>query len=278
MARDKLHLFVSNITCEIHPDLTKAEPSPFVLFVSTPNEACQMNLSKLDKVRKKLRARFTKTKKDDRATSSGTMSGWPRTKKLKFTYQPDWAKEEIHFMVRTHGDEGMPIDLTGAMLHIAVFDDKGRAEARLIGSFTLNLAHLIIKSRETNRNMPHTVTRRSSRNFTTRFRRRLSKCDDASVEETTVPKGVLTQGPSPTLQSAMHGSIFASRARKEAQAALNTEESDLSDLNIQALSLDEPLVKHGREVGRIKCIIDFWWMKEEQSMQKSRRRFSNRFL
>jgi hypothetical protein len=283
VAREKLHLFVSNITCEIHPDLIKDEPSPFVCFVSTPSEACQTSLSKLDKLRKKLRVRNMKTKNDDRTTSR-YMSGWPRTKKLRCTYQPDWAQEEIHLMVRTHGDEGMPIDLTGAMLHIAVFDGKGKAEARLIGTFTLNLAQLINKSRERNRKMPQTASSRNlkmeprSSHFMTplhRFRKRgseLSKGETSdNTEEPVVPKGVLTQGPSPTLQAAMQGSLFASRARKEAQAALNAEESHLLELNIQALSLDEPLVRHGRELGRIKCTIDSWWMNEETSMTKSRR-------
>ena len=272
LAREKLHLFVSNITCDINPDLTKTEPTPFVGFVSTPSEACQMNVSKLDKLRKKLRVRFRKTKNEDHG------SGWPRTKTLKGTYHPNWAQEEIHFMVRTHDDEGLPIDLTGAMLHIAVFDGKGTDEARLIGSFTLNLAHLINKSRERDRKMPQTASSRrligessNKPRLISRFRRRVSKTDDNMIEEPVAIKGVLTQGPSPTLQSVMSGSMFASRVRKDAQAALNAEESGVSDLNIQALSLDEPLVKHGREVGRIQCTIDSWWMKGELAISRSRR-------
>lgn len=282
VAREKLHLFVSNISCELHPELVKDEPSPFVCFVSTPSEACQTSLSKLDNLRKKFRLRNMNTKNEDHAISRTTL-GWPRTKKLKSTYQPDWAQEEIHFMVRTHGDTGMPIDLTGAMLHIAVFDGKGKAEARLIGTFTLNLAHLVNRSRERNRNRPQTASSRSLRvepkssHFMAplnRFRKRGSFVKgekSEEIEEPAAPKGVLTQGPSPTLQAAMHGTLFASRARKEAQAALNAEECDLSDLNIQALSLDEPLVKNGRELGRIQCTIDSWWMQEEPSMSRSRR-------
>jgi hypothetical protein len=51
------------------------------------------------------------------------------------------------------------------------------------------------------------------------------------------------------LQAAQHGSLFASKARKETRrcpkAALNAEEGDLSEHNIQALSPDELLAKHG---------------------------------
>jgi hypothetical protein len=309
-SREKLHLFVSNITGAIHPDSSKGTaPSPFVRFVSTPSEACQMNISKWDKFRKKLRVRKRQTKKDENRTSSSsdrgatsrTMSGWPRTKKLKGTYQPDWAQEDIHFVVRTHGDEGLPIDLTGAMLHIAVFDGKMKHESRLIGTFTLNLAHLINKARERNSKMPQTASSRnlkaeslksspfinpfrkrpseietSEHNspFINRFRKRASEVEklEHMKERVAAPKGVLTQGPSLTLQSAMHANRFASRARKQAQAALNVDESsDLSELNIQALSLDEPLVKNGREVGRIQCTLDSWWLKEEPFKMKSKR-------
>jgi hypothetical protein len=271
-AREKLHLFVSNITCKLNPDTNKGEPSPFVRFVSTPSEACHMHLSRIEKLRKKLRLCNMNSKNDDH--------GWPQTRQLNSTYQPNWTQEEIHFVVRTHGDEGLPIDLTGAMLHIAVFDGKGKAEARLIGTFTLNLAHLINKSRERNRNKPQTA--KSTRNlkggqprsFVNPFRNRGSersiKAEDTE-EPVAAPKGVLTQGPSNTLQFGKRASMFASRARKEAQAALNAEDGALSDMNIQALSLDEPLVKHGREVGRIQCTIDSWWMKEDQSNVKSRR-------
>ena len=68
---------------------------------------------------------------------------WPHTKVISNTLDPKW-KGEINFKVRTHDSSGVPVDLTGAMLHILVLDTKDNFS--LIGSCSLNLASLIVGS------------------------------------------------------------------------------------------------------------------------------------
>merc|ERR1712238_613523 len=67
------------------------------------------------------------------------------TKSIPNTLNPKW-ESETNFKVRTHDATGRPLDLTGAMLHVMVLDN--RENLKLLGSCTLNLASLIRASRD----------------------------------------------------------------------------------------------------------------------------------
>jgi hypothetical protein len=41
-------------------------------------------------------------------------------------------------------------------------------------------------------------------------------------------------------------------------------------LNIQSLRLDEPLMKNGKDVGRIQCTIDSWWLDDAAASKKKK--------
>mmetsp|Transcript_59726 Transcript_59726/g.146533 ORF Transcript_59726/g.146533 Transcript_59726/m.146533 type:complete len:1015 (-) Transcript_59726:3892-6936(-) len=147
---DNLHIFCSSIQCEITrekygDESTDTSPSPFVSFVSTPKAAM-----KIVKTKKKWPqyVRFWKPKKKSSTNAAdGTKlhhNGCPRSQTILNEKNARW-EEEVHFEIRTHDDTGKPLNLTGAVLHILVHDEKD--DSRLIGSCTVNLAHLIEMSK-----------------------------------------------------------------------------------------------------------------------------------
>ena len=430
-------LYKTSISYSIHPVLYKSisgkgeSPSPFVCFISTPPEAVQKERTSWDLLKEKFKiSTMMTTKAKGDGSIYRTNLGWPRTRKINYTYQPRWQKDdEVHFVVRTHLDDGLPIDLTGAMLHIAVYDGSVKgSDPRLIGTFSLNLAWFIERSRQSNMEPSSRITSPTRNDFQSsstlstspsmsnppslkmlfhasmfasaaRRRNRDSiqeeqSGDDGVHEErdghqgtkTTLNQGdeeehvgEVTSGPSPSFQAAMNAHLFASKARKKAQAALfeslkhaphdphsppirpaNSSEDyspsknddgssrpspspglgaffasnmpekaaenkatlgavnhdrttptddrstmtpmsvetakkmsgfasklrartkkkmaqrnvtandDMESLNIRSLRIDEPLIKNGREVGRIQCTIDSWWLNEEAAMDRKR--------
>ena len=175
---ESLHLFVSSISCQIDRDklMTKRRtneytleqaPSPYVCFVSTPGDAIHKETFLLTNLRDRVRKAGVKAKKKfmkkklkkeegiemassvaKKGMSIRMMLEWPRTKKLKNTYRPVWGHdEEVYFKVRTHRQDGVPVDLSGSMLHITLMDGRGGGDGKLIGTFTLNLAKLIEAAR-----------------------------------------------------------------------------------------------------------------------------------
>jgi hypothetical protein len=83
------------------------------------------------------------------------------------------------------------------------------------------------------------------------------------------PAGFATNGPSERLKAASHFSrapwnfLFSSCA-----SAL----SSIDDFKIQSVTLDEPLMKNGKEVGWIKFSIDSWWISDEVADIKMKER------
>ena len=159
--REIMHFFVTNIECSINPDKydhirrqEKAElPSPKVMFITNPSDAIQP----LDDSSKKKRwfQRAGKKKEDlggnddnngsSTKTTKKTNVKFPSTSSTKDTMRPIWKREHVHFALQTHTHHGRSIDFTGAQLHLSLVDTKTSA---VIGSHCLNLAHLIIISRE----------------------------------------------------------------------------------------------------------------------------------
>lgn len=144
--REYLHLFISSIHVLINKDSYKSSsdassPSPFVCFVSTPAEALKRDTKSWQKLVHTMNPRVGK----NLSNSDGTKA-WPKTRRKRNTFDAFWENEEIQFKVRTHTNEGLPIDLSGAMIHLAVFD--GKTSGNLLGIFSLNLASLITQSRQ----------------------------------------------------------------------------------------------------------------------------------
>ena len=149
--RETMNIFVTNIECVINPSnydslrrQEKAElPNPKVLFITSPSEAV-LPLEDLAKKR-----RFGRSKSlpfDNPKKNSSSSTKFPSTPVSKDTMRPIWKDGHVYLALQTHTEHGRPIDLTGSQLHISLVDAKN-SNSR-IGSHCLNLAHLIIRSRE----------------------------------------------------------------------------------------------------------------------------------
>jgi hypothetical protein len=144
--REYLHLFVSSIQVQIDKEHYGKNheirtPNFFVCFISTPAEALKKKVSRWKNV-KYLAATMTSVTKN-----LGRLEGvnaWPRTRRRKKTFDAFWD-EVVHFKVHTHDSTGKPIDLSGAIIHVAVLDGSSHD---LVGIFPLNLAYLVTHSRK----------------------------------------------------------------------------------------------------------------------------------
>ena len=316
--KENFHLFVSSIECEINQETynrdrqtsdAKVEPPcPFVSLVSTPSEALlsddnkkgsqwkSFGLGKIKKMTKKL------AYDDDlnaKKKSSSSASKWPGTSVLVSTFDPKWSGEEIHFQVRTLEDDGGQIDLSGALLHISLFDFKG-TEAKLLGSFSLNLARLIKISKE---KLPSPLLARTNeteevsngtgwsyspektpsaalldaankdapspvKTISKSMLERQSK--DENKPEKRPIRGMLAREVSQTRLMAKPSPEFcdimneASDDKESSDGRVDASEK-CSDLKIVSMKIDELLTESGIEIGRITCSIDAWWMAVKDS-------------
>ncbi|KAL3907175.1 MAG: hypothetical protein SGILL_008977 [Bacillariaceae sp.] len=95
----------------------------------------------------------------------------------------------------------------------------------------------------------------------------LENSASAEAEAAAASAEFSSNGPSKALRTAYRGSIFASSAQKATQNVLKKSiesaadvSSTLDSLGIHSMNIDEPLMKNGLEVGRIKFTIDAWWL------------------
>jgi len=141
-------MFVSSLAVQIDEPLYRKNrnevrrPRFSVCFFSTPGEALKKDVRRWARV-KSYAARLTGAK-DKGGGDFGSASAWPETRKRKPGFNIRWS-EMVHFKVRTHDPNGIPIDLSGAIIHVAVLD--GDSES-IVGIFPLNLAHLLTYSRK----------------------------------------------------------------------------------------------------------------------------------
>jgi len=179
--RESMHFLVTNIQCSIIPHKydyirkqEKAEmPIPKLMFLPDPRESI-MPLEEIDEKPKGLFQQLNFGKRKDPAPkklptflatdedfagpdftapeTSGSKKSpkYPSTLSAKETMRPTWRNidDHVHFALQTHTEEGRPIDFTGAHLHLSLVDSKAVGGALVIGSHCLNLAHLIIVSRD----------------------------------------------------------------------------------------------------------------------------------
>lgn len=218
--RQTLHIFVSNLKCSFFKRKYQTEkepstsaiklsspkfqdkillPDPFVAFLSYPKRLVKEERS----LRQKVAGFFNgpadlRTKSNDDGTISRTAGGWPRTKRLISTMDPDWSDEgEIHLKVMSHDKHGVPLDATGAVLYFSAFN-AASLDLTMIGTFAMNLGMLCAKANSARR-------------------------------------GDLTERSSVYLKN----------------EAIS---------NMTWFEIDQPLLKNGRETGRITCDIDASWL------------------
>jgi hypothetical protein len=200
--------------------------------------------------------------------------GFPSTSITKDTMRPTWKKEHVHFALKTHTDSGHSIDFAGAQLHVSLIDSKTGA---IIGSHCLNLAHLIITSREKEQLMP----------APTKHKRGVGALNSSSFKNQAYQ---FAPSPSSALQSTRHNeanklphavqkaanslkgfvdessNLFKTIAADLGSKGLGKRSSqrrDVDKFGIKSLRINEALIEGGLVIGHIKCSIDIWWMGEE---------------
>jgi hypothetical protein len=234
--KERFHLFVSNMRAEIYTDGSKigsSAPNPYVCLVSTPPEALRQEAKKgWGKFRARVRKAFHISSGSAIDTVYVTESGWPRSSIQKQTHVANWEEEEIHSEVHTHGPDGAPYDLTGAMLRITVMDRKVSLEDVVIGTCCLNLVDLIRSCQPS--------TRESSQRI---IQSRSIKREKSSGR--------------------IRGGNIISHAFRSMSMTFRADANDPSETDpITTMDVDEPLLKNCVETGRIQCTVEAWWMDE----------------
>ena len=175
--KQTLHIFISNLKCTFYkkrkykvkevespgPQLQSADtgkPDPFMAFLSYPKRLVKEERSAWEKFEGIFRGPADlRTETNDDGSISRTAGGWPRTKKLIATMDPDWSNEgEIHLKVKSHDKHGIPFDHTGAILYFSAFN-AASLDLNLIGTFAMNLGMLCSTARTARRSE---LTARSS--------------------------------------------------------------------------------------------------------------------
>lgn len=254
--RNKLYLFVSQIEAEVDGKTSNSSvrpssrvaPSPYLMLVSFPPEAIKAEVRWWSKLKSKIGIGHTHSIKNPDGSKVRTAFGWPRTSLKHSTYEPNWGNEEMNCLVSTHANDGSPIDLTGAMLRLTLMDDNVKTEDPVLGSFSFNLANLLRKC--------------------------VGPDGDASAHAT--PPGS-RQSMAGHRSGSLGRSRFASSLARRSSVfnvfrrsspfgnpeVQDSKDEDSDNDEIVSATVDEPLFKNGRQVGRIKCTIEAWWMNED---------------
>jgi hypothetical protein len=301
MPREQLHFFISEIKCSLHTmklrKMEKAEmPDPKLIFVTSPLEAIQKTNNNNAKggwdilgFRIKDKDNNGKDKKADSGPSLSS-SNYPSTSACKDTMRPYWGKETVHFYIRTHFQSGEAINLSTALLHFSLRDNK---TTMLIGSHALNLSKLILSSRGNPRggkqqvNNPNAGLGRpggggggvgvdggsesgnKSFNFCAPSAAFRSAGSSDGINEHVKNAALAITGKADPNSLLFGGSGRAAMLARKAGTTLMVKDTtsvnaQIRKMNLMSLKLDEPLYGGGLEVGRLKCCIDIWWTSSDE--------------
>ncbi|KAL7566239.1 hypothetical protein ACA910_011303 [Epithemia clementina (nom. ined.)] len=224
---ERVEFFLSNISVDIF-NKEGIAPNPYVSLLSYPETALQ---TKTRKWRPRLLRRDPKGKR--------RVQGWPSTSRKFSSFSPTWVdEEEIQCKIYLHHPDGTPVDLTGAMLHLAVIDYHPALEDSLIGAVSFNLTSILSKCRD----QAESITQRQHGH-------------DAS------PQASRFRGARKSLMAV----LSMSKRPQEGNDSFGTfppavMPASSAEDPITTTEIDEVLVKNGREVGRIKCTLETWWV------------------
>jgi len=267
LKKEKLHILFTSIEIILYSDKYKpksksdevVKPNPFVSFISTPRDALELDSSS----RKRSGWKRLGLKKSTGRTAPGRSKSdvgnskfnplsarWPGTSVIEGTFTPQWKNDEIHFELGTKNkSNNRQLDLSGALMHVAVFDQR-ESNPKPLGSFTLNLASLIKVTKESDKNKGG-----NSRDAGSTGRKARAMKKDSPSEKSFRHK--LSKQPSTRLTGLIES--LADELEMDSQ-----ESKRLNELKITTLKFDEALVESGVQTGEIKCTVDAWWMDEEE--------------
>jgi len=212
-----VQLNVSGIQADILVKNSDGDPpDSYVCLVSSPEELLLKKPTTLKQVYSAAK-KFLKigdvVVDIDKAGSS--KSGWPRTRVMKKQEHSTWNDEVLQCPLRPLSKDGIPINLTGAILHIFVFKYNSRQTDEVIGSYPINLEHLF------------------------------NRCIHGDDEERSGSENSV----------ARKGVMWAQRIGSTVKTAISNHH-DLAENSGVSLSIDGPLLKNGRQTGRLRCNIN----------------------
>jgi hypothetical protein len=245
--KDRLQLFVNNIRCLIDRNEYGSDfpPNPYVCLVSFPEFAMRRNLTRWRKFMNRLFCQSL-----DRAVSAdGSIaryaSGWPRTSRRMGTFDADWEEDNIACQVHTHMRDGSAIDLAGAMLRVTVMDYRSTGEDSVLGTFSFNLANLLRVSIEKREKIIREINVKPP-----------ARAVPGPVSERVTFEQQDGQDTRLVRRRSVLGFPFF--RKKSFDSSCESDDDD----PIKGIKIDEPLMKNGRETGRIQCEVETWWMNE----------------
>jgi C2 domain len=228
----KLHILVSHVKCEIFPSddrgahmsLSGSSIDSYVTLVSSPNELLLKKPTKWNQAKFAVKKFLSLTDPMCDAQSSSTTSDrWPRTRVIKDTCNPDWSNRELHCVLKTQLENGLPVNLTGAILHIFVFKYNGRQTDEVVGSYPVNLEHLI----------------------------RQSACNEGRGDGH-------TGGSRPAMMRSLRGSFRSLRHLNAPSRGLR----EAAGGNTFSININGPLLKNGKQTGVLRCSVDVMWLSD----------------
>ena len=253
LSGDQLQLFVSHMNVVLAKSETSSlhgaafgtsDRNPYIMLVTQPEEAIRLSSWKRSKRLKRILGHILGKRQ---FITERTKDGWPCSSTKMSTTVANWEEEEIGCHVSTHAENGGSIELSGTILHLVVMD-KGATEDTLVGSFPFNLAKLLKTSTE-NKNVMF-----GPRNVQGSVRSSLVQ--PSSQHHRVVPRsifGSMFRGVGSI--SDRRGSGFFSSGGQEG-------DDEYDEDPFTTVTIDEPLLKGGMEVGRLSCTIEAWWVDE----------------
>ena len=224
--RDNLHLFVCDIQADLFPqENATSPPDSYVCLVSSPEEILSKKTNTVKQVYNAMKKflRVAESNKVD-IDSDASSKGWPRTGVIKSNYNPDWTNREIHCIMKTYRDDGFPIKLEGAILHIFVFKYSARQTDEVIGSYPVNLES-IFRSCSILGSGTHTRSKSWRQSMRSSMRKSLST---------------------------MH-----LLPRQGGEAGFHDSHN-----NMVSVEINGPLLKNGMQTGVLRCTVDAWLVED----------------
>lgn len=251
-----VHVFIRDMKCQIsranHTKVgSSGVPDPYLCFMSRPKELIRMDQRKW---RDKWKSLFNCAQAPEEANPNKNGAvvrstlGWPRSKKMWGTFDPDWEDDEVHFTLQTHDQEGLPIELAGALMFVTLMDHGAALEDYLIGSAVFNLQEIFTAT--------HPLCQKS----------RLGAFDSNNTDQLDSQTPHNSGGSNRPIANR---SLFSAHPR----ASIASEISGICSYRI-----DEPLCKNGKEMGRIQCLVDAWWLDDFTARSAAARRASHASL
>jgi hypothetical protein len=305
--KERFHLFVTNMKCDIydpsnksnHPKVGNAgsslslvtstlqeiytgTPNPYLCLISDPVDLLHHPVDRgwrlfwNNAIQRTLRMKSSPKKRNHKSnhhTCFLNTYGFPRSSVQRQRYEAEWDhNEEIHTEIRTHHNDGSPIDMTGAMLHLSVMDHRhsrsvihqttsavtGVVTDYVIGTVSINLVDLMRQCR---------IPSAHRKVATTRVPVATSTKSDGSVEvqmashpsnaETKSSTTILTE-----MADTVKVSVTSTKSNNTTKSVTrndNNIDDDDDDDPIVRVEIDEAIIKNGIETGRLQCQLEIWW-------------------